>query len=97
MREFTLPYGRGAVRFAIPSENAVSVLSGVGAFSVPLAEGFARASIYLYSEMDDRPVERFFLNPIADLQDIVPIARDQFGEGFRTAIIPDAVDTFPVR
>jgi len=37
--------------------------------AVHLARDLNRASIYLYSEMDDRLVERFFLTPIKDLQD----------------------------
>ncbi len=64
--------------------------------AVYLARDLNRASIHLYSEMDDRLVERFFLTPIKDLQDVIRIARDRFGDGFRALVMPHAADTFPV-
>ena len=64
--------------------------------AVHLARDLNRASIYLYSEMDDRLVERFFLTPIKDLQDVVRIGRERFGDRFRTVVIPHAGDTFPL-
>ena len=64
--------------------------------AVYLARDLEHASIYLYSEMEDRLVERFFLIPIEDLQDVVRIGSERFGDGFRVVIMPDAAGTFPV-
>jgi len=64
--------------------------------AVYLARDLNRASIHLYSEMDDRLVERFFLTPIKDLQDVIRIGRDRFGDDFRAVLMPHAADTFPV-
>jgi len=64
--------------------------------AVYLARDLDRASIYLYSDLDDRLVERFFLTPIESLQGVVRIARDRFGDRFRAVVMPHAADTFPI-
>ncbi len=64
--------------------------------AIYLAKDLARAEIYLRSEMDDRLVERFFLRPVRDPNQILEQARDRFGPDFRVILLPHAGDTFPV-
>ena len=64
--------------------------------AIYLAKDLARAEIYLRSEMDDRLVERFFLRPVRDPNQILEQARDRFGPDFRVIVLPHAGDTFPV-
>ena len=64
--------------------------------AVYLAKDLARAQIALVSEMEDELVRRFFLTPIIDPNEAVALARERFGEGFRTLVMPHGADTFPL-
>jgi nickel-dependent lactate racemase len=64
--------------------------------AVYLAKDLARAQIALVSEMEDELVRRFFLTPIIDLNGVVALARERFGEDFRTLVMPHGTDTFPL-
>ena len=64
--------------------------------AVYLAKDLARAQIALVSEMEDEMVRRFFLTPIVDPNEFVALARERFGEGFRTLVMPHGTDTFPL-
>lgn len=64
--------------------------------AVYLAKDLARAQIALVSEMEDELVRRFFLMPITDPNEFVTLARERFGEGFRTLVMPHGADTFPL-
>jgi len=61
-----------------------------------LAKNLQRAEIHLYSEMEGELVRRFFLKPASDPNDIVSIARKQFGEEFRILVMPNGGATFPI-
>ena len=64
--------------------------------AVYLVKDLARAQIALVSEMEDELVRRFFLTPIIDPNGVVTLARERFGEGFRTLVMPHGADTFPL-
>ncbi len=64
--------------------------------AVYLAKDLARAQIALVSEMEDELVRRFFLTPIIDPNEVVALAHERFGEGFRTLVMPHGADTFPL-
>jgi len=64
--------------------------------AVYLAKDLARAQIALVSEMEDELVRRFFLTPIIDPNEVVALARERFGEDFRTLVMPHGTGTFPL-
>jgi nickel-dependent lactate racemase len=64
--------------------------------AVYLAKDLARAQIALVSEMEDELVRRFFLTPIIDPNEILALAHERFGDGFRILVMPHGTDTFPL-
>ena len=64
--------------------------------AIYLAKDLRRAEIYLLSEMKSDLVQRFFLKPVADPNDVLVDARERYGERFRTLVMPHGGDTFPV-
>ena len=64
--------------------------------AVYLAKDLARSDVYLLSQLDEALVRRFFLKPVQDAKEVICIARERFGESFRTLVMPHGGDTFPV-
>lgn len=61
-----------------------------------LAKDLQLAEIYLYSEMHEELVRRCFLKPASDPNEILAIARKQFGEEFGILVMPNGGATFPI-
>ncbi len=61
-----------------------------------LAKDLLRASIFLFSEMEEELVSRFFLKPVSDPNEIVTVARQRFGNDFRILVMPSGAETFPI-
>ena len=61
-----------------------------------LAQDSQRATLFLHSEIDDETVRRFYMQPAHSLDPVLAAAQSQFGDTFRTLVIPHAADTFPV-
>lgn len=61
-----------------------------------LAQDAQRATIFLHSEIDDETVRQFYMKSAHDLEAVFSAARSQFGDTFRTLVIPHAADTLPV-
>lgn len=64
--------------------------------AVYLAKDLQRAEIYLFSEMEDDLVRRFFLRPVADPNEVLAIAHERFGKRFRALVMPHGGETFPI-
>jgi len=64
--------------------------------AVYLAKDCRRIELALQSEFDDDLVRRFFMTPMHDPAEVLDLARERFGDGFRVLVMPHAVATFPV-
>jgi len=61
------------------------------------ARDLSRATIFLFSDLDDTTVRRFYMEPADDARRVFAAAQKRFGEDYRVLVIPHAADTFPVR
>ncbi len=64
--------------------------------AVYLAKDLQRSEVYLFSEIEENLVHRFFLKPAGDLDEIITIAGERFGAEFRILAMPHGEATFPV-
>jgi len=64
--------------------------------AVYLAKDLQRTEVYLFSEIEEDLVHRFFLKPAGDLDEIITIASERFGAEFRILAMPHGETTFPV-
>jgi nickel-dependent lactate racemase len=64
--------------------------------AIYFAKDLERAEIFLLSEMEDELVRRFFLNPVARVDEVFDVARSKFGERYRVTVMPHGGDVFPL-
>ena len=64
--------------------------------AVYLAKDLMRAEVFLFSELEEDLVRRFFLRPVDDPNEILTFVRKRFGKSFRILVIPNGGATFPI-
>jgi len=64
--------------------------------AIYLAKDLQRTEVYLFSEIEEDLVHRFFLKPAGDLDEIITIASERFGAEFCILAMPHGEATFPV-